>query len=87
MEPIEKSITKEFRGELKFGLLAIVQRVKDPLGFFAERLNESMRGAGTDDKTLIRIIVSRSEVKENERTNCLSISVFLNLFLDRFRRH
>lgn len=38
------------------------KRVSDPYGFFAERLNMSMRGVGTDDKTLIRIIVTRSEV-------------------------
>ncbi|CAL4123081.1 unnamed protein product, partial [Meganyctiphanes norvegica] len=61
-EPIENAINKEFKGDMAKGLLAIIQRVKDPLGFYCERLHQSMAGAGTDDKTLIRILVCRSEV-------------------------
>ncbi|KAK4302356.1 hypothetical protein Pmani_025541 [Petrolisthes manimaculis] len=61
-EGIEKALTEEFSGDLRKGLLGIVQRVKDPLGFYAERLNKTMVGAGTDDNTLIRLIVSRSEI-------------------------
>ena len=39
-----------------------VQCVKSRPMYFAERLYRSMKGAGTDDDTLIRVIVTRSEV-------------------------
>ena len=39
-----------------------VMCVRSRPAYFAERLYHSMKGAGTDDETLIRVVVSRSEV-------------------------
>lgn len=44
-------------------LIVSVQAARDPREFFAQRLYETMHGFGTDDDGLIRIIISRSEVR------------------------
>uniref|UniRef100_A0A665WR78 Annexin n=1 Tax=Echeneis naucrates TaxID=173247 RepID=A0A665WR78_ECHNA len=59
---IEKSISREMSGDLESGMLAVVKCIKNTPAYFAERLYKSMKGAGTKDRTLIRIMVSRSEV-------------------------
>ena len=43
-------------------LLSPVMCTRSRPAYFAERLWKSMKGAGTDDDTLVRVIVSRSEV-------------------------
>ncbi|XP_064383973.1 annexin A4-like [Halichondria panicea] len=59
---IEQSISREMSGDLKEGMLAIVKCVRDRSGYFAEALYKSMKGLGTDDRTLVRVVVTRCEV-------------------------
>lgn len=42
----------------------VVKYVKDREMYYADRLYNSMKGAGTDDCTLIRVIVTHSEVTD-----------------------
>lgn len=60
--PIEEAIKKETSGDLQNGFLTIIKYIQDPLMYYAERLYLAMKGLGTDDKTLIRVIVCRSEL-------------------------
>ncbi|XP_030629298.1 annexin A11b [Chanos chanos] len=59
---IEKSICREMSGDVESGMVAVVKCIKNTPAYFAERLHKAMKGAGTKDRTLIRIMVSRSEV-------------------------
>jgi len=43
-------------------LYILVKMVRDLPGYFAERLYHSMKGPGTSDNGLMRIVVTRSEV-------------------------
>ncbi|XP_077468832.1 annexin A4-like isoform X1 [Stigmatopora argus] len=56
---IEKSIRREMSGDLKSGMLAVVKCIKNTPAYFAEQLYKSIKACRT---TLIRVMVSRSEV-------------------------
>ncbi|CAB1317888.1 unnamed protein product [Coregonus sp. 'balchen'] len=55
------AIDNEATGTLKECYITLVRCAKNPQLYFARRLNAAMKGAGTDEDTLIRIIVGRSE--------------------------
>ncbi|XP_062991230.1 annexin A3 [Elgaria multicarinata webbii] len=59
---IEDSIQSELSGDFEDLLLAIVKCASNTPAFFAERLNKCLKGAGTDEFTLNRILVTRSEI-------------------------
>jgi len=56
---IEDVIKEQMYGDLRDGMLAIVQRSKCKFGYFVSRLHEGLR---EDHSTVIRVIVSRSEI-------------------------
>ncbi|XP_053222184.1 little elongation complex subunit 2-like isoform X3 [Podarcis raffonei] len=57
-----ESIKKEVKGDLENAFVNLVQCIQNKQLYFADRLYDSMKGKGTRDKVLIRIMVSRSEV-------------------------
>jgi len=59
---IIKSLQGEFSGDIEDAMCSIVDIARDTPAYFAKRLYRSMKGIGTDDSALIRVVVSRSEV-------------------------
>ncbi|XP_021961654.1 annexin A13 [Folsomia candida] len=59
---IEETIESEFSGSMRDAYLALVKIFRSVAGFHAERVHTALKGAGTDDETLIQLIVTRSEV-------------------------
>lgn len=49
-------------GNLEKACLAIVKSARDKPSYYAESLHDAMKGFGTNDEELIRILVTRSEV-------------------------
>ncbi|KAL2347831.1 hypothetical protein Fmac_001831 [Flemingia macrophylla] len=58
----KKAIKKETSGSFQSALLTILRCAIDPAMYFAKILRKSMKGVGTNDKRLIRIIVTRTEI-------------------------
>ena len=59
---ILQAIDKEFHGDSKKTLKTIVYATLSPSEYFATRVNDAIKGLGTKDKLLIRVLVSRSEI-------------------------
>ncbi|TMS17641.1 Annexin A6 [Larimichthys crocea] len=80
---IEQIIKKEMSGDVKNAFHAIVRSVKNQPSYFADRLYKAMKGLGTDDRALIRIMVSRCEIdlfnirKEFKDTHDASLHEFI----------
>ncbi|XP_047479001.1 annexin B10-like isoform X3 [Penaeus chinensis] len=56
------AIDSELSGDLKLGMKTVYQCIENRAAFFAKELHNSMAGAGTNDRALIRLVVSRCEI-------------------------
>ncbi|QCD89440.1 annexin D5-like [Vigna unguiculata] len=59
---LEKAIKKETSGAFRYDLLTILRCATDSAFYFAKILRKSMKGVGTQDTRLIRVVVTRTEV-------------------------
>ena len=59
---ILQAIDKEFSGDMKKLLKSIVYAIISPSEYFATRVNKAVKGWGTNDNLLIRVLVARDEI-------------------------
>ncbi|CAL5442516.1 unnamed protein product [Camellia sinensis] len=59
---LKKAVKSETSGKFELALLTILQCAHNPAKYFAKVLHKAMKGLGTDDTTLIRVIVTRTEI-------------------------
>ncbi|CAI9096880.1 OLC1v1033122C2 [Oldenlandia corymbosa var. corymbosa] len=59
---LKKAIKSETSGLFEFALKTILQCAQNPAVYFARVLHKAMKGMGTNDTTLIRVIVTRTEI-------------------------
>ncbi|VFR03247.1 unnamed protein product [Cuscuta campestris] len=59
---LKKAVKSETSGLFEFGLLTILHCAQNPAKYFAKALHKAMKGLGTDEATLTRIVVTRAEI-------------------------
>lgn len=59
---LRKTIKRETSGNFKHALLTNLEYAVDPTKHYATMLRKAMKGLGTDDSTLIRILATRAEI-------------------------
>ncbi|XP_058078400.1 annexin D5-like [Magnolia sinica] len=59
---LKKAVKSETSGLFEDALLTILRCAENPAKYFAKVLHKAMKGMGTNDTTLIRVVVSRTEI-------------------------
>ena len=62
---LDKAVDSEFSSDIKKLLQTIMYVLISPSEYFATRIRSAIKGAGTNDKLLIRVIVTRHEIDMN----------------------
>ncbi|XP_024372730.1 uncharacterized protein [Physcomitrium patens] len=57
-----KAVKSETSGHFEAAILAVVQCTCNPAKFFAQELHDAMKGYGTKDADLMRVITTRAEI-------------------------
>ena len=57
-----QAVEKEFSGDSKEALIGIIYAMISPAEYFAKRVYKSVKGLGTDNTSLIRILITRDEI-------------------------
>lgn len=73
--PLRVAIEKEYSRDVKKALITILDAIINPTEYFARKVNKAVKGLGTNDSMLIRVLVSREGVDMSEMRNC-----YLNIF-------
>ncbi|PWZ25993.1 Annexin D5 [Zea mays] len=60
--PLERAVKSETSGNFGFGLLTVLRCADSPARYFAKELHRAMKGLGTSDSVLIRVVVTRAEI-------------------------
>ncbi len=56
------AINENFKGDLKTLLKSIIHAIINPAEYFASRVNDAVKGLGTQDHLLIRTVITRNEI-------------------------
>jgi annexin A7/11 len=59
-------VISRFAGDIRDGFVAIFRVITNKAEFFAHQLHKSMKGLGTNDRQLIRLVVTRCEIDMTE---------------------
>ncbi|XP_043695977.1 annexin D5 [Telopea speciosissima] len=59
---LKKAIKSETSGKFEYALLTILQCAENPAKYFTKVLHKAMKGMGTDERTLTRVVVTRTEI-------------------------